>query len=576
MTRKIKYLIPAVLLLAVACKKQLDINTDPNNPSKASVTLLLTGAEKNLGNVLASGLTNDYSGLSQILITYTHQMTTRENPDQYGATGGDFTLQTAWTSMYASLNGAVANSLEVIINDGTKDGNLKYVGIAKILKAYAYSQFVDVFGDVPFSEASKQTSGIFNPKFDKGSDIYPQLFTLLDQGIADLRNTTAANLLTPGANDVIYQGNVEKWIRAANTIKLKLLVQQRLVKNVAADVTALIAKDSLIKATDQSFLLPYGPNGATDDRNPGYSDYYATQRGSNVSPWFYEILKGYNPNIYTGVVDPRIPYYFFNQLTANQGTEGGQTTEYRDGGFVSIYFGSVGPDRDKTQQNNSTLFGIYPVGGRYDDKAGKAGAGGKITGTSATGAAPYRFITYADRLYLEAELIKTNVIAGDAKAKLKAAIEESFAQIDYVVGMTKTTQQVPSLKTGSTFVPAVVTYVDAVLAQYDAKPAQQLESIMTQKWISSFGSAVDQYTDYRRTGFPILFNPKDPSMAPGGLVQPPIFGDPAQPAGQKKVPVLLNRNFPMTLPWYTTELETNSNAPAQKSDPSTYKPFWKP
>lgn len=572
MIRKIKYVIPVVLLFAFACKKQLDINTDPNNPSKASLSLLLTGAEKNLGNVLAPGTTNDYSGLSEILITYTHQMTTREDPDQYGASGSSFTLQTAWTSMYASLNGAVANSLEVIINDGTRDGNLRYVGIAKILKAYAYSQFVDVFGDVPFSEASRQTSGIFNPKFDKGSDIYPELFNLLNQGIADLRNTTAPNLLTPGANDVIYQGNVENWIRAANTIKLKLLVQQRLVKSVGVEISALIAKDSLIKTTAQSFLLPYGPNGATDDRNPGYSDYYATQRGANMSPWFYEILKGYNTKIYTGIVDPRIPYYFFNQLTPAGATEGGQVTEYRDGGFVSIYFGSVGPDRDKTQQNNSTMYGIYPVGGRYDDGKGKAGAGGKIDGTSGTGAAPYRFITYADRLFLEAEVMKVGDVAGDARAKLKAAMEESFSQIDYVVGMTKTTQQVPTLRT----LPAVTTYIDAILAKYDALPTQQLESIMTQKWISSFGSAVDQYTDYRRTGFPVLFNPKDLSMAPGGFVQPPISGDPAQPGGQKKVQVQLNRNFPMTLPWYTTELETNSNAPAQKADPSTYKPFWKP
>jgi hypothetical protein len=49
---------------------------------------------------------------------------------------------------------------------------------------------------------------------------------------------------------------------------------------------------------------------------------------------------------------------------------------------------------------------------------------------------------------------------------------------------------------------------------------------MTQKWISSFGSAVDAYTDYRRTGYPILFNPEDPDMAPGGFVQPPVDGDP--------------------------------------------------
>lgn len=564
MIRKIKYILPAVLLFA-ACKKQLDINSSPNEPLKASVSQLLPTVEKNVGDALSTG-----NGISQILGVYTHQFTTREDPDQYGATGGSFNIQTAWLDWYNSS----ANNAEVIINDGTKDGNLIYVGIAKILKAYGYSQFVDIFGEVPFSEASKLTSGIFNPKFDKGSDAYPGIINLLNQGIADLRNTTAANLLKPGPDDVIYGGSVEKWIRAANTIKLKLLVQQRLIKDVSADVTALIAKDSLIKTTDQSFMMPYGPNGATDDRNPGFGDYYATQRGQNISPWFYEILKGYNTKLYTGIVDPRIPYYFFNQLRPADVADQLQKIEYRDGGFVSIYFGSVGPDRDRTQQNNSTMVGIYPVGGRYDDGKGRDALPGKlVNATSATGAAPYRMVTYADRLYLEAEMMKLGKIPGDARAKLKDAMQESFKLVDYVVAnYVKPNQVVPALVGAA----SVTTYIDAVLAQYDAKPTQQLESIITQKWISSFGSAVDQYTDYRRTGFPILFNPKDPSMAPGGEVQPPINGNPGTPNGQPKVPVQLNRNYPLTLPWYSVELQTNSNAPAQKTDPSTYKPFWLP
>jgi hypothetical protein len=569
MLRKLKYIIPAVILLS-ACDKQLDINTDPNNPTTIAVSKLLPTAEINIGNSLSMGNGVD-GGLSQILSVYTHQMTTREDPDQYGAQGTEFYIQTTWDGLYIST----LNNLEVIIKDGAAAGNLKYVGIAKILKAYSYSQLVDAFGDVPFSEANKLREGIKYAKFDKGSEIYPQLFTLLDQGIADLNNTTATNLLTPGADDLIYQGSVAKWIKAANTIKLKLLVQQRLIKNVSTEVNALIAGNNLISTTSESFLLPYGKNGATDDRNPGFGDYYASQRGNDVSPWFYEILKGKNQNIYTGITDPRIPYYWFNQLKPTQAAESATPTEYRDGAFVSLYFGSVGPDRDRTLQNNMTLFGIYPVGGRYDDGGGKDAIlpGKKITGSDATGAAPYRFITYADRLYLEAELIKTGVITGDAKAKLQQAIDESFKQIDYVVTTyVQPAQTVPAIYN----TPAMTTYITNVMAQYDSKPAQQLEFIMTQKWISSVGSSVDQYTDYRRTGFPIMFNPKNPAMAPGGKVQPPINGNPALPGAQLPVEVQANRNYPLTLPWYQGELETNPKAPKQKTDPSTFKPFWLP
>lgn len=573
MLSNLKYIIP-VLFLFTACKKQLDINIDPNNPAKVSESKLLPNVEHLLGNSLATG-TGDFQGLSQALANYTHQLSTRESFNQYGVTGNDYVLQMAWTTLYGtdlntiSNTSSVLNNNEAIIKLGTENGNLKYVGISKILKAYTFSQLVDVFGDVPYTEFNQTIDGKvnLNPKFDKGSDIYPSLLSLLDQGIADLKNTTAANRQVPGSDDVIYGGNVEKWVRAAKTIKLKLLTQQRLIKDVSAEVNALLTENDLIKTTSDSFLMPYGPNGATDDRNPGFADYYASQRSQYISPWFYEILKGYNPNINTGIVDPRIPYYFFNQLTATAGAP--NDTEYRDGGFVSIYFGSVGPDKDRTQQNGMTVIGMYPVGGKYDDKKG-----GGVSAASGTGAAPYRFITYADRLYLEAELRSVGVVSGVAKVKLQEAMVESFKQVDHVITTyVKPTQSVPALA-GT---PAVDAYIAAVLAKYDAgSPEKQLEYIMTQKWISSFGSAVDQYTDYRRTKYPVLFNPKDPAMAPGGFVQPPINGNPALPGAQKPVPVQLNRNYPSTLPWYSKELETNSSAPAQKSDPSTYKPFWLP
>jgi len=558
MLRKIRYVLPAVLLMASSCKKALDINTDPNNPTTIAVSKLLTNAEQNLGISLAIGGGN-IGGLSQDLAVYTHQLTQRATTDQYGVTGDDFWIGQAWNGIYLST----LNNLEDVIAHATTDGNLKYAGIAKVLKAYTYSQLVDVFGDVPFSEANKFKTGAKYPKFDAGKDIYPALFTLLDEAIGNL-SATGINKLTPGSDDVIYKGNITNWIKAANTIKLKMYTQIRLKSDVAAQVNALLTANNLISATSESFLLPFGPNGATDDRHPGFYDYFAGQRGNYISPWFYEILKGYNPNINTNIVDPRIPYYIYNQIKPNATLSA--PIEYRDGAFVSIYFGSVGADRDRSQQNVMSLLGIYPVGGRYDD-----GQGGTATSASGTGAAPYRFITYADRLYLEAELIKAGVITGDAKAKLQQAMTESFKQVDYVItAFVKPAQTVPALA-GTT---AVTDYINAVLAKYDAaSSAKQLEIIMTEKWISNFGSAVDQYTDYRRTGYPVLFDPNNASMAPNHEVLPPVNGDPANP-GNRKVPVQLLRPYPQTLPWYQTELETNQNAPQQK-DPSSFKPFWK-
>ena len=114
------------------------------------------------------------------------------------------------------------------------------------------------------------------------------------------------------------------------------------------------------------------------------------------------------------------------------------------------------------------------------------------------------------------------------------------------------------------------------MAKFDAATtAKQLEYIMTEKWITSWGSSVDQYTDYRRTGYPVLFDPRNTAMAPGGFVQPPVAGNPSVNPQQKAQVARLNE-FPLSLPYPQSELELNSSAPPQKPLPIVIKPFWLP
>ncbi len=268
-----------------------------------------------------------------------------------------------------------------MISQAEADENVTYSGIAKILKAYTFSQMVDIWGDIPFSEANKLSSSskVAYPKWDKSADIYPQIFAMFDDGLADLNNTTALNKVVPAGEDIIYAGNKAKWIRAANTIKLKLYNQVRLVQDVSAEVAALVAEGDLIQS-GEDFEFQYGFKSSPDERNPGYLDYEAGQRSYYMSPWMFRILKGQNPEIFTGIKDPRIPYYYYNQLSATQSTREGNPTEYRDGGFVSIFFGSISKNRDHATDGSMSVFGVYPVGGRYDD-----GGHVKVTGPHGTG-----------------------------------------------------------------------------------------------------------------------------------------------------------------------------------------------
>ena len=532
-----------------SCSDFLDVNQNPNDPTKAPLSSLLTSSEKNMADGLCIG-----SGIGSELATYVHQQSVRGNSDQYNVDGNSFWINALWVEYFQE---GLAD-IDVMILQGTDTKALTYSGVGKILKAYAFSQLVDVFGDVPFSEYNdfKKTSA---PKFDDDAEIYPKLLKLIDEGIADINNDKSLPGLKPGKDDLIYGGNTVNWRKAANTIKLKLLNQMRKVKDVKNDVALLLSKpESLINSETESFLFPYGNLAATDDRHPGFGDYTATQRSNHISPWFYEILKGYNKFIYTGTPDPRTPYYIYNQMTPTSATP--NPPEYRDGAFLSIYFGSVGKDRDHNQQQAISVFGIYPVGGRYDD-----GAGGLAGAGSGTGAAPYRFITYADRLYIEAELVQEGVYTGDVSDLFKKAVTASISQIDYVVGtFVKPTQTVPKLSGTS----GATTYITKVTDLFQtATSAKKLEYIMTQKWLSNVGSTVDQFTDIRRTGFPIVFNPKNPEMAPGGIVKSNA------PGSTIAIAVQLNNTYPVSLSWPTNELDRNRNAPAQKS-PSTFKVFW--
>lgn len=531
MNKILKYIVLSISVMVLgSCEDFFDINTDPNNPTTTTPDLLLTNAELGIVNSLGIGT----SGFSSYLGVYMHQITRRQSFDAYITTGNDFAITQAWTTLYS----IAFEDLREVIRISTEQEAWHYVGIAEILKAYTYSNMVDVWGNIPFSEANTSPA-TYTPKLDTDSEIYPQLFAMLDAGIEKLE---MASSLSPGTDDLIYGGDLDKWRKAAKTIKLKLYSQLRLVQDISGEVNALLAEGDLISDMSEDFEMAYVNSQSPENRNPGYiADYSTTNRNFYISIWFYEILTGKNSNILTGVTDPRVPYYFYNQLAGGAPAENPE--EYRDGDFVSIYFGSSGPNQAGQQDNSQTITGLYPTGGRYDD-----GLGGAATPTSGQADIPQRLLPYFTRLYIEAELAHTGVIAGDARALLQQAMQASFEKVNELVANYSVQGQAPPPEIAQEDMDA---YMASVLAEYDAGDAnKKLEVIMTQKWIASFGFSVDQYNDYRRTGFPVLYDPNTDNLSYTNA----------------------SLSFPTTLPYSTTEVELNPNV--QQKNPREVKVFW--
>ena len=489
MKRKLFNILGAVAAAFTLAGCSLDINEDPYAVTNLDMAQLLTATEYEVGNTFAEGYY-----LNANFSAYTHHTVSREI-DNYSLVASYSTLGNTWSQAYRY---AIKNCDE-LISAGDEEGNVIYAGIGRILRAHIYMAMTDLFGDIPYTEANNPD--FTTPKPDKSADIYNDLLVSINKAIANFKDTEAANTLKPGANDLFYGGSVDKWLKAANTLKLKLLVQSRLAKaqinGWAGELSSVIAENNFI-GDGEDLQFPHSSAlTPADERNTGYVDeYQGGQKTVYISPWFYECMSGntYNwkDNPFVRIKDPRIPYYFYNQVAADG--DAANKTDYRDGAFISIVFGSNSGFTSMTQEKAMTTLGIYPVGGKFDK-----GEGTPIDAKSGNGIAPDKMLMAYSVPFMKAELILAGEASGDAKEELKKGIASSIAHVNSVTAAADPTA--PKLEGD-----AVTDFIDAVLAKYDAaNDNRKMEIVMTQKWIANFYNPVEAYNDIRRTGYPVLF-----------------------------------------------------------------------
>ena len=489
MKRKFYTLIGTALAALALSGCNLDINKDPYVVTNLNFDQLLTATEYEVGINFAEG-----SYLNANFSAYVHHTVSREI-DNYSLVASYATLGNTWEQAYKYS----IKNCDALIENADKSGDAICAGIGRVLRTHVYLNMVDLWGDIPYSEAN--VAGIDKPKADKSADIYNALLESLNAAIANFNDEKAANANAPAGNDLFFKGDVKKWIKAANTLKLKLLVQSRLAKSQVKDwkseLDALLAGDNFL-ADGEDLQFPHSTAMTpSDERNSGYVDeYQGGQKTVYISPWFYECMSGntYNwkDNPFVRIKDPRIPYYFYNQVAADG--DAANKTDYRDGAFISIVFGSNSGFTSMTQEKAMTTLGIYPVGGKFDK-----GEGTPIDAKSGNGIAPDKMLMAYSVPFMKAELILAGEASGDAKEELKKGIASSIAHVNSVTAAADATA--PKLEGD-----AVTDFIDAVLAKYDAaNDNRKMEIVMTQKWIANFYNPVEAYNDIRRTGYPVLF-----------------------------------------------------------------------
>jgi hypothetical protein len=463
------FLLVFFLLIGTSCEKDfLNINTDPNNAATASEAALLPAAQI----AYAFAFSGEYERITASFV----QQIVNTRFDRYS-----LTISSASNSWQFDIFGGALTDLGLIISQGTEKGNWHYVGIAKLQKAYVFSMMVDLYGDLPFSEATKGAENIY-PVYEDDAAIYDKILLLIDEALADLNKTSA---ISPNANDLIYpqttsaawvSGSLPKWRKMGNTLKLKLYNQIRLVNpgRARTEINALLAAGNLISSQAEDFQFDFGTSVAPDNRHPNYqADYENLSRESYMSNYFNELL--------TNLEDARIPYYFYNQGAGFFGRIPGDAT-------------STGSDA-----NSRSLYGLFPVGGKYN-----TGTPGAANTGSGLGNGAYRMLTNYMRLFItaEAQLTLNNDVAA-ARVALEQGMIAAFNKVNTFAAASSA----PAILQSD-----INAYIADRLADFDAATTEtgRLNVIMTQKYISQFGNGVETYTDYRRTGLPVLRVPPAP------------------------------------------------------------------
>ena len=522
--RNIKLITFLLSMIFMSCElgnfgEEFQINPNNLSPENADPNFILNNIQLEFEGLL-SNLDNEIDEI----------MRYKALMDTYAEQANQNALNTEWSNYFTFLEDA-----KVLANLAENNPELSYhKGMATIITSYATVIMVDVVGDIPFSQANKALEeGVFNPKTDSGEEIYQELLIRLDEAITDLNAATLAPL-----NDLYYDGDKTKWIKLANTLKLKMLLN---LEDTAA-INTLIANGNLISQSSEDFQFNYGTQTNPSSTHPNFDNNYINDlSGSYVGNSFLNVLLNSK-----SIRDPRLRYYIFRQASVDPPStvlpcQGNPQFDfcYLGDSYFGRDHGDLRPFSSDFQFR--CIFGLYPVGGAFDaDNAANQSNGILLSQNAPTqngaGIFPILMSSFVDFLRAEAA-IKLGT-TDNAALLLESGIRKSISKvINFANGVV----------TGSFAASAsdIDTYVSEVLTKFqNTNDRGKLDIIMEEYYIAAFGNSLESYNGYRRTGFP-------------SSLQTPIL-DNSSP-------------FPRTFPYPSNAVNSNSSI---NQKPITTQVFW--
>ena len=460
---KIKYKIGIVAIMIstmYSCTKNFDdYNTHPYNPQDKD----LTEAER-LGTLIPT------------LISTMHfaQENKSQHTEQFvfGQYGGYFSTTNNWNGTNFGTFNPALDWVEVPYKDIMTEFNSNYIKIKDVTKSSGYiyawvniirvasmQRVVDTYGPIPYSKIGESSND--NIEFDSVKDIYHKMFDELDNSIevlnrfvlgsADYKNNPMAMY------DVIYEGDFAKWIKFANSLKMRLAMR-------LSDIDTDFAKSKFVEANQGGPIILNTDNAFIPTQDNPYL--------KASSEWGDLAISASLSSYMNGFADPRRPKY----MTAVTG---------------STYRGV----RMGIQNINKTT---YSNANNYSKPA--------FTKNS-----PLPIFNASETAFLRAEAtLKGWLNGGDAAAKIfyEEGITLSMNNHAVTVGNYSSGTSTPAQYTNPSLTRANITVPNRITvswADFGTSTNTKLEKIITQKWLANFPYGAEAWADFRRTGYPQLF-----------------------------------------------------------------------
>ncbi|WP_154854124.1 SusD/RagB family nutrient-binding outer membrane lipoprotein [Cyclobacterium xiamenense] len=426
------FVLASALIFASCTEDWNEMNVNPNQPSEVPAS-----------NVLGAGMTVVAGQLFGERIGIYYAGTWSGQLAAIGAGDYEFRVDinnSQWDNLYRGMAYFV-DAAEI----AREEGNQNLEAVSLIMKAYTAHQVSDMWGDIPYTQAFLlDKEGILSPEFDTQAVVYDTILEELE---------AANSMLDPsgpaiGVGDFIYGGDIAKWQKFANSIRLRVAMR---MSSVVPQDAASVLNQILGNPSTYPVFEDHSDNAYL--HWPGIS--------SNIEPWRQRLGTPTNKNDQyrtnydlierlKDMDDPRLPVYADENLN----------------GFFNGYKMGIGQTSDPMNAQAN----VSHIGDRfgYDDE----------------GFSP--FMNAAQVWFIKAEAFERNLVAG------------GNSQEAYETGITV------SLQENGISQDLIDDYLQRPGVAWDSGTSTNLEKIRLQNWIALYKQSVEAWAEVRRTDVPLL------------------------------------------------------------------------